>query len=152
MIEIKELGIEAYDEIYAFNKLCFPTEPWKEEDWKDLLQDERSVYYALMDEDKLVGNIFIYNWAGEMDYIKIMNVSVHPDYRKQGLCERLMLHMQNQLKEYKLRFCGETRASNIGMQKTFEKCGYQLDKIEEGYYQNPDESAYKYILEPEKAD
>lgn len=45
------------------------------------------------------------------------------------------------------RFCGETRASNKAMQKTFESCGYVLSTIEEGYYDNPTESAYKYILE-----
>ncbi len=42
---------------------------------------------------------------------------------------------------------GETRESNKAMQAVFEKCGYRLDRIEEKYYQAPDESAYKYILE-----
>ena len=45
------------------------------------------------------------------------------------------------------RFCGETRASNKAMQNAFERCGYVLHTVEEGYFDHPAESAYKYILE-----
>jgi ribosomal protein S18 acetylase RimI-like enzyme len=45
------------------------------------------------------------------------------------------------------RFCGETRSTNTAMQKTFEKCGYKLDRIEENYFTNPVESAWKYVLQ-----
>ncbi len=43
-------------------------------------------------------------------------------------------------------FCGETRVSNKAMQKVFHNCGYELDRIEKGYYTHPGENAYKYIL------
>ena len=45
------------------------------------------------------------------------------------------------------KFCGETRASNHAMQWLFTRCGYRLEWMEENYYQHPDESAYKYILQ-----
>lgn len=45
------------------------------------------------------------------------------------------------------KFCGETRASNNAMQRLFTRCGYRLEWVEENYYQYPDESAYKYILQ-----
>lgn len=45
------------------------------------------------------------------------------------------------------RFRGETRASNLPMQRLFEKMGYRLDRVEENYYHNPEESAYKYLLQ-----
>ena len=52
------------------------------------------------------------------------------------------------MKELGMGCCGgETRASNLPMQRLFEKMGYRLDRIEENYYQNPDESAYKYVLQ-----
>lgn len=37
--------------------------------------------------------------------------------------------------------------SNKAMKKVFEDCGYKLNKIEEGYFDNPSESAYKYVLQ-----
>ena len=148
MITIKELHSNEFDQIISFDKFCFPTDYWKEEDWKELLADKRSIYYALLDGGRLVGNIFIYNWKGEKDYIKIMNLAIHPDYRKQGLACRLLTHAAEEMKKLDMkRFCGETRASNAAMQKAFERCGYKLDRIEEAYYDHPSESAFKYILQ-----
>lgn len=148
MIEIKQLNAEHMREIVLFDKTCFPTDFWKEGDWKELLEDPRAIYYALLDGDKIVGNVFIYNWEGEKDYIKIMNIAVDADYRKQGLAHRLLNHVRAEMKKIGMqRFCGETRASNKDMQRVFESCGYFLNLIEEDYYDNPNESAYKYVLQ-----
>ena len=90
MIEIKKLGMEHFEPIVAFDKLCFPTDFWKEEDFKELLSDERTTYYAAMDGDIIAADVFIYNWQGKQDYVKIMNVAVHPDCRKRGLAKQLL--------------------------------------------------------------
>lgn len=148
MITIKELDEKNSQDIIEFDKLCFPTDYWKEDDWKDLLKDEKAIYYALLDCNKIIGDIFIYNWKYEKDYIKIMNIAIHPNYRKQGLAHKLLNHVTEEMKKVGMRrFCGETRASNEKMQKVFEDCGYKLSKIEEVYYENPNESAYKYVLQ-----
>ena len=147
-IEMKQLSIENIDQILDFDLLCFPQDHWKEEDWKDLLTDERATYYALMDGEKLIGDLFIYNWKGEMDYLKIMNVAIHPDYRKQGLANRLMALAKKECEDSELaRICGETRESNIAMKTVFEKNGYFLNTIEENCYENPVESGHKYVYE-----
>lgn len=146
-LQLQVLHSERTEAIIAFNKLCFPTDFWKEDDWKDLLADERAVYYAVMDGETIAGDVFIYNWKGEDDYVKIMNLAVHPDYRGQGLAHRLLDHVTEQMRAVGMcRFCGETRASNAAMQRVFEDCGYELNRIEEGYYTSDGESAYKYVL------
>ena len=48
------------------------------------------------------------------------------------------------------RCCGETRESNLAMRRVFERCGYRLNKTEESYYENPTESACKYVLRREE--
>ena len=145
-IEMKKLNIDHLDQILEFDNLCFPVDHWKEEDWKDLLTDERATYYAFMDGDKLIGDIFTYNWKGEMDYLKIMNIAIHPDYRKQGLANKLMAIAKKECEDSKLaRICGETRESNTAMKTVFEKNGYELNTIEENCYENPVESGYKYV-------
>lgn len=53
MIEIKRLNAEHMRQIMLFDKTCFPTDFWKEEDWKELLEDPRAFYYALLDGKKL---------------------------------------------------------------------------------------------------
>ena len=147
MLTLKILGHDRVDEIMAFDKLCFPTDCWKEEDWHSLLQEDRAVYYALLDKDKLVAHVFIYNWKGEYDYVKIMNVAVHPDYRKQGVAARLLNRVTEDMKNDGMYlFRGETRSTNTAMQKAFESCGYKLDRVEEGYFHDPEEPAWKYLL------
>ena len=89
-MNLERLRVEQLEEIVDFDQLCFPTDFWNTEDWKEMLSDEKAIYYAWLDEEKIVGNIFIYNWQGKKDYIKIMNLAVHPNYRRQGLAHRLL--------------------------------------------------------------
>ncbi len=147
-MNLERLRAERLEEIADFDKLCFPTDFWNTEDWKEMLNDEKAIYYALLDKEKIVGNIFIYNWQGKKDYIKIMNLAVHPNYRRQGLAHRMLRYAEDEMLKLGMkRFTGETRESNKAMQSVFEDCGYQLDHVEENYYDKPDESAYKYVAQ-----
>ena len=107
MYTIKRLGIESFDSILNLEKLCFPApDRWKEEDWRMLLERDRDIYYAMTDGDRLIGNVFICNWLGERDYVKVMNVSVHPDYRKQGIARRLLNRVTEDMTKLGMyRFC-----------------------------------------------
>jgi len=135
------------DKILDFEKLCFINDCWKKEDWIELLQEDKAIYYALMDKDNIVANLFVYNWQGERDFIKIMNIAVHPDYRNQGLARRLLDTAHTLMVNSNLqRICAETRKSNIPMQKAFEASGYKLNKIEPQCYTNPEEDGYKYVF------
>ena len=110
--------------------------------------DARAKYYALMENGEIIANVFCYDWAGEKDYLKIMNIAVHPAYRGKGLARKLLNYAAAECAGSGLRrICGETRESNRAMQKVFENCGYELKQVEKGYYQNPNESAYKYVLQ-----
>ena len=112
MEEICKLGKESLKEIVAFDCLCFPTDFWQQEDWENLLKDERAIYYALLDGEQIVAGLFLYNWQGKRDYVKIMSLAVHPKYRKQGLGERLLRHAEREMRQLGMtKFCGETRAS-----------------------------------------
>ena len=140
-ISIEVLTKERAAEMIAFHHLCFPFDAWKDEDWEDLLSDPRAVYYALLDGGR------IYNWQGEADYVKIMNLSVHPEYRGKGYAHRLLNHVTEQMRPLGMkRFCAETRASNKPMQKVFDDCGYRFRKEEDVGFENPKENGYKYEL------
>lgn len=148
MLKLKILGSAEKSAIVNFNKLCFPTDFWKESDFDELLNDEKAVYYAMTDGNRIVGDLFIYNWEGEKDYVKIMNLAVHPDYRNRGIAGTLLENAKKAMEKAGLkRICGETRESNAAMRSVFEKCGYKLNKIEPDYYVDPTEAACKYVFE-----
>ncbi len=141
--EQKRLTLSEYDAIVAFDRLCFPEDHWTEEDWRELLADERAVYLALLDDGRIVGDVFVYNWQGERDYGKIMNLAVHPAYRRRRLAAGLRAATELLQAAGLPRICGETRLSNEAMRRTFAACGYRLTRIEEAYYDHPPESACK---------
>ena len=67
MEEICRLGKESLKEIVAFDCLCFSTDFWQQEDWENLLKDERAIYYALLNGEQIVAGLFLYNWQGKRD-------------------------------------------------------------------------------------
>ena len=104
-----------------------------------------------LDDGRIVGDVFVYNWQGERDYGKIMNLAVHPAYRRRRLAAGLLRAATELLQAAGLpRICGETRLSNEAMRRTFAACGYRLTRIEEAYYDHPPESACKYERQFEK--
>ena len=126
-MEQKRLTLSEYDAIVAFDRLCFPQDHWTEEDWRELLADERAVYLALLDDGRIVGDVFVYNWQGERDYGKIMNLAVHPAYRGRRLAAGLLRAATELLQAAGLpRICGETRLSNEAMR--ILQFGKQLDE------------------------
>ena len=147
-MNIQRLGMAHFDAIVQFNKLCFPLDPWPEEDWKMLLEDDRSIYYALMEQDQIIGCVFVYNWQGERDYVKIMDMAVHPGHRNRCYARQLLNHVTTQMEALGMTcFRGETRASNKAMQQVFKFCGYQKTGEEAEYYDQPTETAYQYVLQ-----
>ena len=105
-MEQKRLTLSEYDAIVAFDRLCFPQDHWTEEDWRELLADERAVYLALLDDGRIVGDVFVYNWQGERDYGKIMNLAVHPAYRgRRSCCKRPGCHGSAARRVSRMRPC-----------------------------------------------
>lgn len=147
MKDIERVNLAGMDDIYTLEKICFPDDYTKLEDWIELMEDEKTYVFAIKENDIIQAYIAIYNWKGENDYIKIMFIGTHPDHRNKGYAHILMQYtIDEMLKDGMHIFKGETRKSNIKMQKVFEDFGYEIINEVEDYYDNPIETAYKYAL------
>ena len=148
MENIVRLTIKDLEDFLKSIKICFPDDYIKREDWIELLEDKKTFVFAIKENNIIKAYIAIYNWKGENDYIKIMSIGTHPDHRNKGYSHILMQYIIDEMLEDDMHiFKGETRESNIKMQKVFEDFGYKIiNKVKE-YYDNPTESAYKYSLE-----
>lgn len=148
MDNIVRLNLKDLDDFLESQKIYFPDDDIKREDWIELLGDERTFIYAIKENEVMKAHIAIYNWKGENNYIKIMTIGTHPEHRNKGYAHILMQYIIDQmLKDDMHIFKGETRESNFKMQKVFEDFGYKIISKVEGYYDNPTETAYKYSLE-----
>ena len=66
-MEQKRLTLSEYDAIVAFDRLCFPEDHWTEEDWRELLADER---WEALRLTELFGGVL-----PEFDYFGVTPVS-----------------------------------------------------------------------------
>ena len=72
----------------------------------------------------------------------ILNLAVHPDFRRQGVATVLMNKVMRRLKEKGCVFMYlKVRVSNTGAQKFYELFGLKVETIRKKYYGEPDEDA-----------
>lgn len=122
--------------IAELETLCF-SDPWPEAAIVPELTNPLSLWLVAMDGDRLAGYIGSQTVMEETD---MMNVAVHPDYRRQGIGEQLILSLVEKLKARGSRILRlEVRASNEAAQKLYEKLGFRQLGRRKNYYRHPKE-------------
>ena len=125
--------------VAELEKICFGTEAWSEKSVASELTNALSLWLVAMEEDKVAGYV---GSQTVMDETDMMNVAVHPDHRRKGIAEALVLSLAEALKE-KGSHCLtlEVRASNAPAIGLYEKLGFQQIGLRKNYYRNPKEDA-----------
>ena len=125
--------------VAELEKICFGTEAWSEKSVTSELTNALSLWMVAMEEDMVAGYV---GSQTVMDETDMMNVAVHPDHRRKGIAEALVLSLAEALKE-KGSHCLtlEVRASNAPAIGLYEKLGFQQIGLRKNYYRNPKEDA-----------
>jgi ribosomal-protein-alanine N-acetyltransferase len=125
-------------QIAGLEKICF-SDPWSENSIASELENRLSYWLVALDGDIVTGYVGSQSVLGESD---MMNVAVHPDYRRQGIAEALVTHLVQALRE-KGNHCLtlEVRASNTPAIALYEKLGFTQVGRRPNYYRNPKEDA-----------
>ena len=125
--------------VAELEKICFGTEAWSEKSVASELTNALSLWLVAMEEDKVAGYV---GSQTVMDETDMMNVAVHPDHRRKGIAEALVLSLAEALKE-KGSHCLtlEVRESNAPAIGLYEKLGFQQIGLRKNYYHNPKENA-----------
>ena len=125
-------------QIAELEKLCF-NDPWSENSIASELNNRLSCWLVALDGDSVVGYVGSQTVLGETD---MMNIAVHPDYRRQGIAENLVSTLVEALREkgnHSLML--EVRVSNKPARTLYEKLGFQQVGLRKNYYRNPKEDA-----------
>ena len=138
MIEIVTMTEAHVAQIAQIEKLCF-SDPWSENSISSELNSRISLWFVALDGDNIAGYIGSQSVLDEAD---MMNVAVHPDYRRQSIGEKLVLALAQALKEKGIRdLMLEVRESNVPAIALYEKLGFQQVGCRKNYYRNPKEDA-----------
>lgn len=135
---IEKMTSAHIEEIAKLEKECFST-PWSEDGLKSELDNNFARFFVAFCEGKIAGYIGSHNILGE---VYITNVAVFPEFRRNGVGNRLVEFFVNQMKSENAEFITlEVRESNSNAISLYEKCGFQKVGQRKDFYEKPKENA-----------
>ena len=144
---IETMNASHVAQIAELEKICF-SDPWSENSIASELNNKLAFWLTALEEDRVAGYIGSQTVMDESD---MMNVAVHPDFRRKGIAEALVNALVDQLKimgSHCLTL--EVRASNMPAITLYEKLGFTEIGRRKNYYRNPREDALILRKEWEK--
>ena len=125
-------------QIAQLEKICF-SDPWSENSIASELDNKLAFWLVAAEGETVAGYIGSQTVLDETD---MMNVAVHPDFRRKGIAEALVNGLVEQLKTMGSHCLTlEVRASNAPAIALYEKLGFAEIGRRRNYYRNPREDA-----------
>jgi len=155
--------------VIAIEKLSYPT-PWPASSYLyELRHNTRASYYVLLKpptgesappergwrrwlrgvlglsrESRVIGYV---GFRLQLDEVHISTIAVHPDWRRRGWGELLLLTAVEQALELESRCVSlEVRASNQAAQNMYRKYGFRFKSVHPGYYRDGEDA---WLMEAE---
>lgn len=125
-------------QVAELEKMCF-SDPWSENSVASELKNPLSLWLIAEENQTICGYVGSQTVLDETD---MMNIAVHPDYRRRGIAAALIVELIHQLKEqgsHILRL--EVRESNAPAIALYESMGFSRLGLRKNYYRNPKENA-----------
>ena len=137
-MKILRMEVSHVEQVAELEKLCF-SDPWSEKSVASELQNNLALWLVAVEEDRLAGYVGSQTVVGETD---MMNIAVHPDFRRRGIAEELVNALTEELKRIGSRCLTlEVRLSNTPAICLYEKLGFAQIGRRPNYYRHPKEDA-----------
>ncbi|HAV43482.1 TPA: ribosomal-protein-alanine N-acetyltransferase [bacterium] len=126
-------------EVAAIEEASF-SDPWQDSTfYNELYHGDISKFLIAQMDKRVVGYIGMW-FIG--DEAHIVNIAVHPNYRRQGIGTKLVMALFDEIRKKGIeRITLEVRASNIIAQQFYKKFDFQEIAIQEKYYRDTHEDA-----------
>jgi len=135
---LEKMNASHVAQVAQLETICF-SDPWSEKSIASELENKLSCWLVAVENGNVTGYIGSQTVCGETD---MMNVAVHPDHRRKGIAETLILSLVEQLKVVKSHCLTlEVRASNAPAIALYEKLDFSEIGRRKNYYRNPREDA-----------
>lgn len=138
MIELLQMNESHVLQIAKLEKMCF-SDPWSENSISSELKNPLSLWLVATVENQVVGYIGSQSVQGEAD---VMNIAVHPEFRRKGIAKILLLGLMDKLKTNGVSSLTlEVRASNTAAIALYQQLEFRQVGCRPGYYRHPKEDA-----------
>ena len=138
-MEIVKMNSAHVASVAAIEKECFGTEAWSERSVASELENKLALWLVALDGETVAGYVGSQTVCNETD---MMNVAVTAPYRRQGIAEKLVNALVEELKAIESHSLTlEVRASNTPAIALYEKLGFVQTGLRKNYYRNPKEDA-----------
>ena len=135
---ITNMNRQHVTQVAELEKICF-SDPWSENSIASELDNQLAFWLVALEGETVAGYI---GSQTVMDETDMMNVAVHPDFRRQGIAETLVNGLVDRLKTMGSHCLTlEVRASNAPAISLYEKLGFSEIGRRKNYYRNPREDA-----------
>lgn len=135
---IEKMNAGQVAQIADLEKICF-SDPWSENSIAFELENKLAHWLVAQEGEMVAGYIGSQTVMGETD---MMNVAVHPDFRRRGIAEALVKRLVEDLQAMESHCLTlEVRASNAPAIALYEKLGFSQIGRRKNYYRNPREDA-----------
>ena len=135
---IEKMNAGQVAQIADLEKICF-SDPWSENSIASELENKLAHWLVAQEGEMVAGYIGSQTVMGETD---MMNVAVHPDFRRRGIAEALVKRLVEDLKAMESHCLTlEVRATNAPAIALYEKLGFSQIGRRKNYYRNPREDA-----------
>jgi ribosomal-protein-alanine N-acetyltransferase len=143
---VVQLGVPDVQGLIDLEKLCFAYH-WTQEQF--ILVLEKNVFRTLgiMNGEQLVGYITFSLIEDEME---ILNIAVHPDFRRKGIAARLLDRaFEICIKKGIAKSFLDVKKSNTAALNLYQKYGYKQIGVRKNYYPDTKEDAllFRYDFE-----
>lgn len=125
------------EQVKALLETCFGESAWSMESLRSQLDKADSRCMVAVEDDMVIGFLA---FEQVVDEGSIVEVAVHPGYRRRGIAHRLITSAINSADGLKTVFL-EVRESNTPAVKLYESLGFERIAVRKGYYDHPKEDA-----------
>ena len=142
---IRAMTLEDVPAVHALDMLSFSL-PWSERSFcREVTENPIARNWVGEVDGQVVAMLVLWLIAGEAH---IATIAVHPDFRRRGFGEQILLHALRAVQvEGARRAFLEVRAGNIGAQAMYKKYGFIVDGLRRGYYKDNYEDAILMSLD-----
>lgn len=140
-LQIRRMTLVDLDQVMEIEPVAFGSHHWSRQSFTNELNSSGGIYFAAVNAAS--GLICGYSGFWLIDEeAHITTLAVHPDYRRLGIGERLLINnIEVALEQKANRMILEVRVSNESAQNLYHKYGFKSLDLRRKYYQDNDEDA-----------